>query len=219
MEISTSVLNVNEEKLNEILFEIEMAKTNYFHIDVMDGEFVASDSVKKMSRYAEMIKLLMNTPMEVHLMVKDVEKYVEMFEKFSPKTILFHPSVLSDMEKAFEIIKRVKEKNIKVGIVISPNEKIEDFMDYYPKIHQVLIMTVTPGMGGQEIIWECLEKVDSLRGYLIKNDIDLDIEIDGGVKEENIGKIREKDIDIAVVGTAVVNSNDILHTMKVLKGK
>ena len=126
VEISTSILSMEQGNEAETILALEKAKTDYFHIDVMDGKFVEKDTYNKMREYAEYIKRISNLPMDVHLMVEDVEKAIEDFSAVEPNIITFHLEACKNEEEVFKNIKLIKEANSKVGISVKPNTNIEE---------------------------------------------------------------------------------------------
>ena len=154
VEVSASILNMDNENAIKNLYELETALIDYFHIDVMDGKFVKDNTTEKMIEYSEYISSISSLPLDIHLMVEDVEQYIKSFSVFEPNLITFHIEARKNKEEIFELIKLVKESNSRVGLAIKPNTKIEEIYNYLPYIHSVLIMTVEPGLGGQELIPE-----------------------------------------------------------------
>lgn len=216
MEISTSILNIKEENITETFYNIEAAKTDYFHIDVMDGKFVSNNTVDKMQQYIDILSGITNTPIEVHLMVKDVKKYIDIFIPNNPTKIIFHAKALKSSEEVFKMIEYIKDNNIQVGLALNPEDSIDSIKEFIPKIHQVLVMTVNPGQGGQTLIPECIKKVKELKEYLDSQNLETQIEVDGGVNLQNIKEIASSGVDIAVAGTAIVNAVDmnyVIYTM------
>ena len=216
MEISTSILNIKEENITETIYNIEAAKTDYFHIDVMDGKFVSNNTVDKMQQYIDILSGITNTPIEVHLMVKDVKKYIDIFIPNNPTKIIFHAKALKSSEEVFKMIEYIKDNNIQVGLALNPEDSIDSIKEFISKIHQVLVMTVNPGQGGQTLIPECIKKVQELKEYLDSQNLETQIEVDGGVNLQNIKEIASSGVDIAVAGTAIVNAVDmnyVIYTM------
>ena len=216
MEISTSILNIKEENITETFYNIEAAKTDYFHIDIMDGKFVSNNTVDKMQQYIDILSGITNTPIEVHLMVKDVKKYIDIFIPNNPTKIIFHAKALKNSEEVFKMIEYIKDNNIQVGLALNPEDSIDSIKEFIPKIHQVLVMTVNPGQGGQTLIPECIKKVKELKEYLDSQNLETQIEVDGGVNLQNIKEIASSGVDIAVAGTAIVNAVDmnyVIYTM------
>lgn len=217
VEVSASVLNLKEEESIKELYNLEVADINYFHIDVMDGEFVEDNTTDRMHKYANYIKQISTLPIDVHLMVKDVRKYIDEYLGVGPRIITFHLEAIKDKSEIMEIIKYIKEANCKVGISIKPDTKIEEIYEFLPYIHLVLIMTVEPGKGGQKLIEETITKIEVLKKYIEENDIDIDIEADGGINTENSKVLQEAGVDIIVAGSAILKSNDYRETVNLLK--
>ena len=216
MEISTSILNIKEENITETFYNIEAAKTDYFHIDVMDGKFVSNNTVDKMQQYIDILSGITNTPIEVHLMVKDVKKYIDIFIPNNPTKIIFHAKALKSSEEVFKMIEYIKDNNIQVGLALNPEDSIDSIKEFIPKIHQVLVMTVNPGQGGQNLIPECIKKVQELKEYLDSQNLETQIEVDGGVNLQNIKEIASSGVDIAVAGTAIVNAVDMNYVIYIM---
>ena len=216
MEISTSILNIKEENITETFYNVEAAKTDYFHIYVMDGKFVSNNTIDKMQQYIDILSGITNTPIEVHLMVKDVKKYIDIFIPNNPTKIIFHAKALKSSEEVFKMIEYIKDNNIQVGLALNPEDSIDSIKEFIPKIHQVLVMTVNPGQGGQNLIPECIKKAKELKEYLDSQNLETQIEVDGGVNLQNIKEIASSGVDIAVAGTAIVNAVDmnyVIYTM------
>lgn len=216
MQISASLLNVNEDD-TETLYKIESAKTDYFHIDVMDGKFVENNTDSKMKKMSSMISNILLTPMEVHLMVEDIKKYVDEYEVYRPNTIIFHIEVAKDSSKVMENINYIKDLGIKVGISINPETDVKEILPYLQYIHEVLVMSVHPGKGGQEFIKDSLAKIKQAKEYILENNLETEINVDGGVNKDNISEISNAGADIATVGSALINSIDYNYMINLLK--
>lgn len=217
VEVSTSILNIKKEEAIKTLYNLETAKTDYFHIDVMDGKFVENNTHDMMLEYCEYLNSITNVPLDVHLMVEDVKKYVKSYLVFEPNVITFHLETAKDIEQAKEWISFIKENNCKVGISIKPNTPVEELYEILPYVHMVLIMTVEPGKGGQKLIPETIEKIKTLKDYIGKNGLEIDIEADGGINENNASELVEAGCDIIVAGSAVVGSKDYAQAIQKLK--
>lgn len=217
VEVSTSILSVDKENSIKTFYDLETAKTDYFHIDVMDGDFVNNYTVEQMQEYASEIKQISNLPLDVHLMVKDVKSFMDSYIPYNPNIITFHIEAYKNDEEVFSMIKYIKENSIKVGIAIKPNTNIEEIYDYLPYIHSVLVMTVEPGFGGQKLIPETIEKVKKLKEYIKSNNFEVDIEVDGGINLENVNLLKEAGANIIVAGTSIIKSNDYKKTIEDIK--
>lgn len=219
VEISASILAVEKENSIKKFYELETAKIDYFHIDVMDGKFVPKNTTAQMLEYSEYIKQISNVPLDVHLMVEDVKTWVLAYAGLNPNIITFHYEALKNKEAIMDVIKFIKENNIKAGISVKPNTPVEEIYEFLPYVHMVLVMTVEPGLGGQGLIPETLNKVRTLKEYITEKNIEIDIEVDGGIKVNNIKSAVEAGIDIAVVGTGLTSSENMVETVKELKSE
>ena len=217
VEVSTSILSVQKDKSIKTFYDLETAKTNYFHIDVMDGEFVPNNTIEIMQEYCNQIKQISNIPLDVHLMVNDIKTYINTCIPYEPNIITYQLEACKDKEEALNIIKYIQANNIKAGISIKPNTKLEEIFEFLPFLHLVLIMTVEPGYGGQKLIPETIKKVEDLKRYIEENNIELDIEVDGGIKEENANQLIKAGANIIVAGTAVINSDNYKQTIEKIK--
>ena len=217
VEISTSILNVEKENSMKVFYGLEVAHTDYFHIDVMDGKFVPKDTTELMKDYTNTVKQISNIPIDVHLMVEDVKGFIDEYAGFNPNIITFHVEATKSKEEVKELIDYIKSQGIKVGLSVKPNTKIEEIYEFLPYIHLCLVMTVEPGLGGQKLIPETLEKVSILKKYIDENNIDIDIEVDGGIKPENIEDAKNAGANIFVVGTAIVESENMEETIGTLR--
>lgn len=208
IEISTSILTVEKGKETETFLALEKSKTDYFHIDVMDGKFVEKDTYKKMIEYSSYIKRISNLPMDVHLMVEDVETGIEVFSAVEPNIITFHLETCKSKEEVMKNINLIKEKGARVGIAIKPETSIEEIYEYLPFIHMCLIMTVEPGKGGQTLITDMIAKISKLRNYIEKNKVEIDIEVDGGINLKTAERVKSAGANILVAGTAILMASD-----------
>lgn len=208
VEVSTSILSIKEGEESKALLGLEVAKTDYFHIDVMDGKFVEKNTYEKMLENVSYIKRISNLPLDVHLMVEDVKAAIDDFLAVEPNIITFHLEACKDKEEVFEIIRYIKENHCKVGISVKPNTKIEDVYEFLPYIHMCLVMTVEPGKGGQAFMTDMLAKIETLKKYIDENNLEIDIEADGGINLKTAPEVKKAGCNILVAGTAIVMAND-----------
>lgn len=200
MEISASFLSIKEDLKNNIK-KLDNSNIDYLHLDIMDNIFVPNItwSVEEIESLLDGTK----SKKDVHLMVKDVIKYIDDYSKLNPKFITFH---FEAVDNVIEIINYIKEKNIKVGLSIKPNTNVEEITDYLSLIDLVLVMSVEPGFGGQAFIPDSLNKIEELYNIRKDNNYNYLIEVDGGINSSNIKELNK--CDIVVVGSFITNSSD-----------
>ncbi|MBW2983610.1 ribulose-phosphate 3-epimerase [Candidatus Woesearchaeota archaeon] len=207
IKIAPSILSAKKEKLQEEVNEIEPV-ADLIHVDIMDGKFVPPKTFK-----AEEIKAVSSKlPKDVHLMVKHPIKdgFIEDYADAGAKIITIHEECKDDIKEAFELI---RSKGIKVGISINPPTPLDKIKQYIDDVGMVLIMSVNPGYPGQKFIPDVLPKVEELR----KLKPELDIEIDGGINEETIGKAAKAGANVFVAGSAIFGKEDRVGTIKKLR--
>lgn len=216
-EISTSILTVEKENAVHIFYELEVAKTDHFHVDVMDGKFVEKNNLELMHEYALALSHITNVGQDVHLMVEDVEEVIDDYIDLNPEYITFHIEATKDKERTLECIKLIKENGIKAGIAINPDTSIDEIKEYLPYIHLVVVMTVVPGKGGQKLIPETLGKITNLKKYIEENDLDVNIEADGGINIDTADSVKEAGADIMVAGTYIISSDNFAEAINKIR--
>lgn len=216
-EVSISILDVKEDDSIKTFYNLETAKPDYFHIDVMDGKFVKENNLEKMRDYTLKIHSMTMTPLDVHLMVEDPKNEFDYFIDQGADKITFHYEVYKSNDDILNDIKYLIQNHVKVGIAINPDTDIEKVYEILPYVHSVLIMTVFPGKGGQDIIEATIEKIRSLKNYCLENDLDLDIEADGGINDKNADKVVKAGANIIVSGSYILKSKEYISAVKFLK--
>lgn len=208
VEVSTSILSMEKNKEAETILALEKAKTDYFHIDVMDGKFVEKNTYNKMLEYATYIKRISNLPLDIHLMVKDIKTAIYDFSSLEPNIITFHYEACKSKDEVLENIRLIKESNCRVGISVKPNTNIEEIYEFLPYVHMVLIMTVEPGKGGQTLLSDMINKIQTLKDYIDSNNIEIDIQADGGINLNNCDKVKNAGANVLVAGVAILFASD-----------
>lgn len=217
IEVSASILTVEKENAVKTFYNLETGKINYFHIDVMDGKFVEKDTTEIMKDYSLTISHISNLGLDVHFMVEDVEEFIDEYSMLEPEIMTFHIEATKTEERTNNVIEEIKRSGSRVGISISPNTNLDEIKPYLNKIHMVLVMTVIPGKGGQKLIPETLEKVKELKEYIYQNDIDIDIEVDGGINDQTAAQAIDAGANILVVGNYLITSENIAEAVQKLK--
>ena len=205
MKIATSILNAKDRK--ESIIKLNNTNTDYIHIDVMDNIFVPNYQLP-IKEVNELISFTQKK-FDIHLMVENPLPYIKELNSQNIDSITFHIEINKDIN---EVIKIIKEKNIKVGLAIKPNTEINTLDNYLDKVDKILVMSVEPGFGGQKFIENTPSRIKEIKN---KNNSIL-IEVDGGINNETIKDI--KDIaDIAVVGSYITNKEDYNEAINSLK--
>ena len=198
MKISTSILNSNN-RIDSVV-KLNRTNTSYIHVDVMDGKFVKDTQLNKINEISS-LNIVSKYKLDIHLMVENPINYIKELSNMNIEYITFHIEVDKDINK---IISTIKDLNYKVGLAIKPNTDINKLKPYLDKIDLILIMSVEPGKGGQKFLDTTPNRIKQIK-ELIK-DKNILIEVDGGINEETIQYI--KDIDIAVAGSYIINSDN-----------
>lgn len=217
VEISTSILTMKKGEEANTILNLEAGKTDYFHIDVMDGKFVEKDTYQTMLENCGYIKRMSSLPLDVHFMVEDIQEAIDDFADFEPNIMTFHLEACKDNKEVMEWIRKIQEKHCKVGISIKPNTPIEKIYEYLPYIHQCLVMTVEPGKGGQTFLTQMVEKIKKLKSYIQENELEVDIEVDGGINLRTAPEVKSAGANILVAGTAILMANDYRTIIEELK--
>lgn len=215
--VSTSILTLEKEDAVKTFYDLEVAHTDMFHIDIMDGKFVEKDTTELMKDYSLTLSHITNLGLDVHLMVENVEEFIDEYVDLEPEYISFHIEATKTKERTLENIQTIKDNGIKAALAISPDTSIDEIKEYIPYVHMILVMTVIPGKGGQKLIPETLEKVASLKKYITENNYDIDIEVDGGINGETAEKAKEAGANVLVAGSFILNSTSFKEAVETLK--
>lgn len=203
IKIAPSILSANFANLQKDISECEAANTELLHIDVMDGHFVPNITIGPL--VVEAIKPITNIPLDCHLMISDPDKYVPEFAKAGADLISIHVEATNHLHRSIQLIKSF---GIKAGIVLNPITPMEYAYEAAEYCDFIMLMSVNPGFGGQSFIDSFLRRCENLRTFLDKNGLEhVEIEVDGGVKKENVNTIASAGANMLVSGSGVFSGN------------
>ena len=211
-QIAPSILSADFSRLGEEVGAVEKAGADVIHVDVMDGHFVPNITIGPL--VVKGLKKLTSLPLDVHLMIDSPERYVEVFAEAGSDWITVHAEVCPRLKG---MVKKLRQLKVRPGIVLKPATSLKTLYPVLNDLDLVLIMSVNPGFGGQSFISSTLKKIERLRKIVDQDGYRLEIEVDGGVKIENIREVARAGGDIFVVGTGIFKTKDYEETLRMLR--
>jgi ribulose-phosphate 3-epimerase len=210
--IAPSILSADFSRLGDELRAVEKAGADLIHVDVMDGHFVPNITIGPL--VVKGVKRLTSLPLDVHLMIDKPDRYVEVFAQAGSDWITIHVEACPHFKK---MVKKIRQLNVRPGLVLKPATPLKALYPVLDDIDLVLIMSVNPGFGGQSFIPSTLKKIERLRKIIDQNQHPMEIEVDGGVKIDNIREVSRAGADIFVVGTGIFKTDDYEETIRKLR--
>ena len=210
--IAPSILSADFSRLGEELRAVEDAGADAIHVDVMDGHFVPNITIGPL--VVAGVRKLTSLPLDVHLMIEEPDRYLETFAEAGSSWVTVHAEVCPNLRKT---IKGIHGLKVRPGVVLNPCTPLKTLYPVLDRIDLVLLMSVNPGFGGQSFIVSTLRKIERLRKIVDRNQYSLEIEVDGGIKVENIGEVSKAGADIFVLGTGIFKTKNYKRTIRELR--
>ena len=212
IKLAPSILSADFARLLEDVKKVEKAGCEYLHIDVMDGHFVPNITLGP--AIVKSLRKDVNMVFDTHLMIENPDNYIKDFVDAGSDLIVVHAEACRHLHRT---IQNIKSYNVKVGVALNPATSIESIKHIIEDVDMVLIMTVNPGFGGQSFIESMLEKIKELKQLIDDKNLNVDIQVDGGIKPDNIHKVVEAGANINVAGSAIFNSENIEETVSLMR--
>jgi ribulose-phosphate 3-epimerase len=210
--IAPSVLSADFGRLADEVRAIDAAGADYVHVDVMDGHFVPNLTIGPVVVAA--IRRATKLPLDVHLMIEEPERYVDAFAKAGADLIGVHAEACPHLHR---VLQQIRGAGKKASVTLNPATPIDHVKHVLGDVSQVLLMSVNPGFGGQAFIPAVLDKAGELRAEIDRRGLDVDIEIDGGIKPDNVAEASRRGCDVFVAGSAIFESSDYAGVIRTLR--
>ena len=214
IKLAPSILSADFARLLEDVKKVENAGCEYLHIDVMDGHFVPNITLGP--AIIKSLRKDVNMVFDAHLMIENPDQYIKEFVDAGCDLIVVHQEACKHLHRT---IQNIKSYGIKAGVALNPATPIETIKYVLEEVDMVLIMTVNPGFGGQSFIESMIPKIKELKSLIDKKGLKVDIQVDGGIKPDNVDKVVKAGANIIVAGSAIFNSDDIQNTVDLFRKK
>ena len=212
VKIAPSILSADFSRLGDEVKAVEDAGADWIHVDVMDGKFVPNITVGPL--VVESLRKVTKLPLDVHLMIENADQYIEDFANAGADIISVHAEACPHLHRT---VQRIKENGAKAGVVLNPATTLFALDEIIEQVDMVLLMSVNPGFGGQTFIGSVLSKIELLRNTLDESGVELDVEVDGGIKPDNAATIKKAGANVLVAGSAIFGSDDYKKAIEGLR--
>jgi len=212
IKIAPSILSADFARLGQEIEAIAAGGADYVHIDVMDGHFVPNITIGPL--VVEAVRRVTDLPLDVHLMIENPDLFIADFARAGADIITVHGEAVHHLHRTVQLIRSLGKK---AGVSINPATPVSTLEVILDDLDLVLVMTVNPGFGGQNFIPGCLPKIEALRQMIDRRGLAVELEVDGGVKPDNIGRIASAGAEVFVAGSAVFGTPDYRATITALR--
>ena len=212
LRIAPSILSADFARLGEDVGAVVGAGADWIHVDVMDGRFVPNITIGP--PVVQALRGVTDKPLDVHLMIVEPERYVEHFAQAGADIITVHAEASIHLHRTLQQIRAAGKR---AGVSLNPHTPVEVLQHVLPELDLVLVMSVNPGFGGQRFISGVLPKIRTLRSWIDRDGLDIDLEVDGGVNAQTAVEVREAGADVLVAGSAVFNQEDYAQAIAALR--
>jgi ribulose-phosphate 3-epimerase len=213
LRIAPSILAADFARLGEEVRAVEQAGADWLHVDVMDGHFVPNISLGP--AIVEAVKRETSLPLDVHLMIEEPERYIEDFVRAGAATVGVHVEACPHLHRT---VAQIREAGARASVTLNPSTPASAVEPVLGDVDQVLVMTVNPGFGGQKFITSMLPKLETLRAWIDERDLEVTLEVDGGIGVETIARAAQAGADVFVAGTAVFGGPSYAEAIAALRG-
>jgi len=210
--IAPSILSADFTRLGEEIKDVEKAGADYIHIDVMDGHFVPNITIGPM--IVKAARRVTALPLDVHLMISEPDQFIEDFAEAGASIITVHAEAVNHLHRTIHLI---RDKGVRPGVALNPATPLGVVEYVLGQLDMVVLMTVNPGFEAQKFIPEVIPKIRSLRKMVNDLNLSLEIEVDGGIDPENIGRVSSAGADVFVAGSAIYYSKDYKETISLMR--
>jgi len=212
IKIAPSILSADFSRLAEEVQAVDRAGADYIHVDVMDGHFVPNITIGPL--VVDALRKVTDKPLDVHLMIENPDLYIADFAKAGADIITVHQEAVPHLHRTVQLIKSLGKQ---AGVSLNPATPVETLDVILDQLDLVLVMSVNPGFGGQAFICSALDKIRALRQRITQRGLATELQVDGGVKVDNIREVVAAGADVLVAGSAVFNADDYSATIKALR--